>query len=373
MLLPNAAAARLTRSDKIVELRFGGILIDKLYEKLQGFGERENWLLLRRLLNTAIQDATNGGHEEKRDAERLYKLIERHAEFVHHERLQEENLQTHVHIIFSLSNAGSLKVALSQVGKREKSRVLAFNDCFSTGPIRDLSTAEGEQRRQIWLMEHDRDSYFSYTSNLDHQIERMIETLKSIPESKTVVIWCADNAHDQTGLRFALYLLREREQPVHVVNVTQILRESSLQQNKGETPVYQSRIERETYIEIVKTYGDGIPLDSDLRKRYESEWLELAGQDHVLRFWEEDRVIGCEEDRMDALILQTVAELQEQHHSGDLVTAGDVVFSILEMSRQFVGYSYIVYRIWFLVSEGVLMFKGLPGFPHQFSIGLSKA
>lgn len=157
------------------------------------------------------------------------------------------------------------------------------------------------------------------------------------------------------------------------MNVTQILKESSLQQNKGETPVFQSWIERGTYIEIVNRYGDGIPLDSDLRKRYESEWQELEGQDHVLRFWEEGRVIGCEEDRMDALILQTVAELQEQHHSGDLVKAGDVLSSILEMSRQFVSYSYIMYRIWFLVSEGVLMFKGLPGFPHQFSIGLSKA
>ncbi|AYB44576.1 DUF1835 domain-containing protein [Paenibacillus lautus] len=340
---------------------------------MQGFGERENCLLLRRLLNTAIQDAANGGHEDKRAAEQLYKLIEHHAEIVHHERLQEEKLQTHVHIIFSLSNAGSLKVALSQVGKREKSRVLAFNECFSTGPIRDLSTAEGQQRRQIWLMEHDKEAYFSNTINLEHQIERMIETLKTIPESKNVVIWCADNAHDQTGLRFALYLLRERERPVHVVNVTQILKESSLQQNKGETPVFQSWIERGTYIEIVNRYGDGIPLDSDLRKRYESEWLELEGQDHVLRFWEEGRVIGCEEDRMDALILQTVAELQEQHHSGDLVKAGDVLSSILEMSRQFVSYSYIMYRIWFLVSEGVLTFKGFPGFPHQFSIGLSKA
>ncbi|MHA2856317.1 DUF1835 domain-containing protein [Paenibacillus lautus] len=303
----------------------------------------------------------------------MYKLIEHHAEIVHHERLQEENLQTHVHIIFSLSNAGSLKVALSQVGKREKSRVLAFNDCFSTGPIRDLSTAEGQQRRQFWLIEHDRDSYFYNIINKDHQIERMIKMLKTISESKTVVIWCADNAHDQTGLRFASYLLRERKRPVHVVNVTQILKESSLQQNKGETPVYQPRIERGTYIDIVKNYGDGIPLDSDTRKRYESEWLELAGQDHVLRFWEEDRVIGCEEDRMDALILQTVAELQEQHHSGDLVKAGDVLDSIFEISRQYVSYSYIMYRIWFLVSEGILTFKGLPGFPHQLAIGLSKA
>ncbi|MGG3308129.1 DUF1835 domain-containing protein [Paenibacillus sp. 2KB_20] len=55
-------------------------------------------------------------------------LLEKHIETVDNQRLQEEELQTHVHIVFSLSEAGSLKVALSQLGKREESRVVAFND-----------------------------------------------------------------------------------------------------------------------------------------------------------------------------------------------------------------------------------------------------
>jgi hypothetical protein len=219
----------------------------------------------------------------------------------------------------------------------------------------------------MWLMEHDRDSYYSDSINQEHQIERMIDTLKNIPESKTVVVWCADNAHDQTGLRFAMYLLRERKSPVHMVNVTQILTETA----QGNAPVSQALVERDKYIEILRNYGEGIPLNSDLRKRYESEWLGLAGQDDVLRLWEEGKIICCQEVKLDEVIVKSVMELQDKLNPGNFVKAGDVVTKILESSQQRISYSFIIYRIWSLVSDGVLTFKGLPGFPHQFSLGLS--
>lgn len=346
----------------------GGIVIDKLFEKLSGFGEREHCFLLRQLLKTAIHDSTNGEHEDRVFGQRLYKLMEMHIDAVNNQRLQDEELQTHVHIVFSLSEAGSLKVALSKVGKREESRVIAFNDWFSVGPITELSTKEGQLRRRIWLMEHDRDSYYLDSINQEHQIERMIDTLKNIPENKTVVIWCGDNAHDQTGLRFAMYLLRERKSPVHMVNVTQLLTETA----QGNAPISQALVERDKYIDIVRKYSEGIPLSSDLRKRYESEWLELAGQDDVLRLWEDGKVMGCQEDKLDEVIVKSVMDLLDKHHPGDLVNAGEVVTKLMEISQQLISYSFIMYRIWSLVSDGVLTFKGQPGFPHQFSLGLSR-
>lgn len=281
----------------------GGIVIDKLFEKLSGFGEREHWLLLRQLLKTAIHDSTNGEHEDRVFGQRLYKLMEIHIDAVNNQRLQQEKRQTHVHVVFSLSEAGSLKVALSKVGKREESRVVAFNDWFSVGPITELSTDEGQLRRRMWLMEHDRDSYYSDIINQEHQIEHMIDTLKNIPENKTVVIWCGDNAHDQTGLRFAMYLLRERKSPVHVVNVTQILTETG----QANAPIAQALVERDKYID-----------------------------------------------------------------PGALVNAGEVVTNLMEVSQQRISYPFIMYRIWCLVSDGVLTFKGQPGFPHQFLLGLSR-
>lgn len=89
----------------------------------------------------------------------------------------------------------------------------------------------------------------------------------------------------------------------------------------------------------------------------------------------QDRIMcfdsGKREDRLDEVIVKSVMELLDKHNPGDMVNAGEVVTKTLEISKQHISYSFIMYRIWSLVSEGVLMFKGQPGFPHQFSLGLS--
>lgn len=92
----------------------------------------------------------------------------------------------------------------------------------------------------------------------------------------------------------------------------------------------------------------------------------------MLRLWEEGKVIGCQEDKLDEVIVKSVMELLDKHHPGALVNAGEVVTKLMEISQQRISYPFIMYRIWCLVSDGVLTFKGQPGFPHQFLLGLSR-
>lgn len=40
-------------------------------------------------------------------------------------------------------------------------------------------------------------------------------------------------------------------------------------------------------------------------------------------------------------------------------------------SQQLISSSYIVNRIWTLVNEGLLIFKGIPNMMHQFSVSMS--
>ncbi|WP_379141201.1 DUF1835 domain-containing protein [Paenibacillus sp. sgz500992] len=89
----------------------------------------------------------------------------------------------------------------------------------------------------------------------------MVEAVKNIPENKTIVIWCADNAHDQTGLRFVLHLLRDRKQPVNVVNVTELFNTTGLRNKEGFNPYFSGLIDREHFQIIVKKYYEGVPLD----------------------------------------------------------------------------------------------------------------
>lgn len=337
-------------------------------EKLNNLGETGYRLLIHNLLATLQHDIESKNEEEKKIAERISQRVEEQIESIYQHQIQSESLVTHVHIVFSLSDAGSLKVTLSKLGIRSQCRVLAFNDLFSVGPIYDLTTAEGQLQRQLWWMEHDSDQYYGNLLNQDNQMENMIRTLRQIPEGKSVIIWYADNAHDQIGLRFALYLLKDRKNSVHTLNVFEVYKDVAKVPEEGVAPYAQALISKENYIKIVKNYGDGFPLDPDQRKYYESEWLDLVDQHHIIRFWEDGKIQGQAEDVIDAVIMESVKKLQNKLQPEEFVQAGAVVSKVLQYFQQSIGSSFVVYRIWSLVSNGILLFRGLPGLLHNFSI-----
>lgn len=218
--------------------------------------------------------------------------------------------QEYVHILFGMSDAGSLKVTLSALGIRETSQVLSFNELFSIGPLSGLDTIPGMQNRHLWMMERDEDYSISQHYNQENQLVRMAQTVKSIPHHAIIVIWVADNAHDQTGLRFVLHLLRDRIQPVHMVNVTEQYQSAGIHGTDGVVPFYSGAIDQESYLLIVKKYSQGLPLESNQRKEYEADWLRLAEENKMLRQWEDASIISCDESALDEVILRSVIELE---------------------------------------------------------------
>ncbi|WHY21852.1 DUF1835 domain-containing protein [Paenibacillus sp. G2S3] len=85
-----------------------------------------------------------------------------------------------------MSEAGSMKVALSRVGCRHLIRVLSFNEMFSAGPLCKLHNDEGFHARELWFQERFPDQ--GYHLNPQHKLEAMIQTLKEIPEDKKITI-----------------------------------------------------------------------------------------------------------------------------------------------------------------------------------------
>lgn len=196
------------------------------------------------------------------------------AHGVSNERMEQE----YVHIISGMSDAGSLKVAFSALGKRETSQVLAFNELFSIGPLSGLDTLTGMQNRHQWVAERDENYSISQHCHQENQLVRMSQTVKSIPPHKIIVIWVADNAHDQTGLRFVLHLLRDRIQPVHMVDVTELYHSAGIHCKEGVTPHFIGGTDREDYLLIVKNIvkasrlhlireGDTNRIGSGLRRK----------------------------------------------------------------------------------------------------------
>jgi hypothetical protein len=344
--------------------------MEKFYESLHQFGEKDLRMFFYNLLKTVDHFYKDGSIEEKKLAEGLTNILQNHIEGVRNHQLEAYERQQYVHIVFSLSDAGSLKVALSRTGKRELCQVLAFNEWFSVGPIHNLDRTTGQQSRLFWLTEYDGEFRYGQHSNQEHQLANMVKAIKNIPENKTIVIWCADNAHDHTGLRFVLHLLRERKKQVNVVNVTELCNATGFQNKEGTFPYASGLIDREHFQAIVRRYHEGIPLNPSQRKRYESEWLKLSGENHVLRLWEEGTVKDSDENALDEVIISSVIDLEHEQDENGFIRAGIVVGKVFDLSQQLVGHSFISYRIWRLVDQGVLKFRGLPGALHQFSVKL---
>lgn len=190
-------------------------------------------------------------------------------------------------------------------------------------------------------MENDGD--FRYDPQ--HLLVKMVEAVKNIPENKTIVIWCA-------------------------VNVTELFNTTGLHNKEGLNPYFSGLIDREHFQVIVKKYYDGVPLDPNQRRRYESEWLILSNENHVLRLWKEGSVKGTDETALDEVIIRSVIELEQEQDENGFIKAGSVVARVSDTSHQLVGYSFITNRIWILVNQGVLEFSGLPRALYQFSVRL---
>lgn len=343
--------------------------MDDFREKLRELQHGEILSILDDVLRMTVQSAAEGEAERRTLADRILRLWSERERQSRKSRLDADELRRHVHIVFALSDAGSLKVMLSELGKRREHDVLAFNDLFSVGPIGNLEQKEGRWRRELWVSERFPSHRMSASVNREHRIGHMIQTLGSIPESKSVTIWCADNAHDQTGLRFALHLLGDRKGPVRVVNASKACK-SFAPYKEDEPPYALGLIPRELYGEIVGCFEQSAPLESDKRRQYEAEWLELCGQAHTLRFWQDGRVVGVAEDVLDSDITGAVGKLRDEDGEDGFVKAGRVVAEVLEHTKQLVGDSFLSYRMWRLISDGVLEFKGLPGELYLYSVRL---
>jgi hypothetical protein len=282
-------------------------------------------------------------------------------------RIEANEIQREVHVVFSLSDAGFLKVTLSNLGMRLENKVMAFNELFSIGPLVDMENTEGQGHRRKWFQERFPFYKMDSLSNREHQIENVIDQIAQIPESKSINIWCANNAHDQVGLRFAMYLLKEREQPIRVINVSEMHKKFSI-----DVPPYaQGLISEDMFQKIVSQYEHIVPLDPNQRHHFESEWLELSTKGGTLRIWDNEEIKGLEEDELDNVILSAILLLQQEETLDGFVKAGRVVGKVFENFSQVLSDQFIEYRIWKLISDGNVSFKGLPFAMFQYSVRLA--
>ncbi|KZZ84479.1 DUF1835 domain-containing protein [Bacillus sp. SJS] len=273
-----------------------------------------------------------------------------------------------VHLVFGDSAAGCLKEAR----KMYPEKVISIPDMLSIGPISLLNEEQGVTLRYEWLKHHILFEHDEDIQSKENRLNDAITEIKAIPEQIPVWIWSGENSHEQTGHRLALFLLRGKNNPVHVLNTAKEFREAFPHKANEGYPRHTGELLPDQLSAIYESNQSSPSLSEKARNAIEREWIELSSSKELLRIWENEEIKSVSEAFYDDLILDTVRGLQSRGEQG-FMKAARVIGELIGHLDQQIGDSFYEYRLRHLIMEGYLEIYGVPKAMRYYSVRLRKA
>lgn len=261
-----------------------------------------------------------------------------------------------IHILFGASASGSLKYVLRETGLDKKDKVISFWDTFSIGPVWQLHEENGKEARLEWMKKIVTDEYDEFP-DYKQKFERAINQINSIPEGVHITIWTSDNAHEQTGLRYVIHLLKGKNVDISLINTTAEYEELIQVKKVKYTPLHSGEIPPEK-LQIIYENGCGKSLTDHDREDLEKEWMSLSGSHETLRIWRNGRIQGVPENYYDQLIIQGAKYLHRKPNLKGFMKSARLIGHVLGQLKQHVGDSFLEYRLKKLIETGIFESEG---------------
>lgn len=275
-----------------------------------------------------------------------------------------------IHIVFGASASGSIKYVLREMGLDQKDRVISFWEMFSIGPVWQLHEEDGRQSRFEWMkrcISEEYDEYPDYKQN----VEKAIKQINSIPEGTHITIWTSDNAHEQTGLRLIVYLLKGRNIDISVINTTKEHEERFQVKNVKYTILHTGELPPEK-LQIMYEQGHGTFFTDHDREDLEKEWLTLSESQETLRIWRNGRIQSVSEDYYDPFIIQRAKYLHRRPELKGFMKSARLIGDVLGHLDQYMGDSFLEYRLKKLIEAGVFEMEGSLAAMRFYSVRLKR-
>lgn len=273
------------------------------------------------------------------------------------------------HIVFGYSGAGSLKMALREMKLRDQERIIAFSDIFSVGPVWQLHEKAGIGYRQEWLKNHinlDDETLFNYQDDFQHKVSENM----SVPDDVPIFIWVGENAHEQTALRFVLYLLKEKSNDVFVMNATSAYKAQFWVPESDFSPLHTGEIAPEKLRLIYEENRKNNALTQNERKRFEKEWAKLASEKEVLRIWENEEINSVDGSYYDEYLISTARKIHRERKNHDFIKCARLIGEAIGHITQYIGDQFLEYRVRHLILNGCFEIEGVPKAMRYYSVRL---
>jgi hypothetical protein len=274
-----------------------------------------------------------------------------------------------IHLVFSQSVGGCLNITLSNMGLRNIHKVHALWDVFSTGPVKDLHCEWGIKERFQW-----KHNNFINERNQFEECERnyyqTLEFLDSIPSGESITIWAGENAHEQTGLRYAAALLKEKSHDVFVIHPTKKYIKLFKQPKQFYIPYYSGEIPPDKMEVIYEHSKNDSPLTDHERADLYGEWQEISEKNQILRLWQNERLNGASVEYYDEFISDKAKRILFKNNN-EFIIAGRVIGDVIGQIDQTIGDDFIESRLRVLIEKGVLEVEGTFTSLRDYRIRLS--
>jgi len=336
-------------------------MIEDLRRSIRRLSENDaKSILLQTMLRVKmIQESNEAPGQMIEDLSCWYHEIE---SILQNDTVVERDYKT-VHLVCGESPAGSLRYTFGHEHK-----VIGFPDFFAVGPIERLHTKAGLQRRYEWLRDHlnDTDDYFE--EEYEIRLKSTLAEIEAIPPHLPLVIWTAENADEQTGIRYLLYLLKEKSNDIYLINTTTAYQELF---NTSENQYFYSHTGGPKPEKLKEIYQRKTsPLTQEESRRFEQEWITLAEKKEVLRIWKNHSILAVNEDYFDELIITTAQKLHSKKSEKEFIKAARIIGEVFAQTDNHVGDAFFEDRLRALVYKGVFEIKGIPKGMRYYSVKL---
>jgi len=269
-----------------------------------------------------------------------------------------------VHIVCGESTAGSLRVGLGR-----KNRIIGFPDFFAVGPILELHNEVGRKRRYEWLRDHLNYPDDFIGEEYESRFSKTLADIDAIPDYVPIIIWTGENADEQTGLRYFLFLLKEKPNEVFLINTTIAYQDLF---NTSEFQYFYFHTGEVAPEKLNTIYQRALtkPLTTEERNQFGKEWLTLSVTKGVVRIWENDKIREVGECHFDELIVASAQTLHDKQREKDFIKSGRLIGEVFGRIDNNVGDTFLEYRLRSLISKGVFEIKGVPKGMRYYSVKL---
>ncbi|MCH5715765.1 DUF3658 domain-containing protein [Niabella hibiscisoli] len=269
-----------------------------------------------------------------------------------------------LHIVFSVQAKATIQQ--SEIYDAAKIDLVVLQDYLSIGPIADLDTLNGKQRRINWLVEISQGFSGDIITHIVQSDIKQLDALKShIDRYPRIYLWTGSDVREMLSASRLLYFLQipdySRFFIIDFLN-------TSVTHSIGAF-IYPKSLNETNLDQVAKLYPDFRLIEQQEVSQMQSFWEKLSNDDSHLRIPVEDAYIsGSEIDFYDSSLLK--------HCTKRYQTAIRIVGKTLgNMNEKSIGEGisdgFLNWRLLQLIEEGKLKYRGQTSSMRDYEVKLA--